>query len=700
MISPLTSSAPRLRAILPGRSCTACKRRKIRCDRARPNCAYCVRLDVKCSYPIRKVRDRRRQPVGTLHNDDSGEEISLGEDVGIGVEEASYQAKRLKANGSIGVDVERAVAFVQPPPIGNDATNIYRVNGDAGGLATHATDTLPQVLQRLERVESELRAFKPKCCAEGPATTDHGHSSYATRGILQQKTNLRLNGQIPNSKIPHGHLVTTDSTSRYVEASLWSTIEAEAAILSHNSNSSTTKPTEITDNSPVTLYSHPLTNPSPLQADISHLHPPPERIFPLWQVYLESVHPVLHILHAPTVQKQLLQASQNIQNAPPSFEALMFAIYYAAVTSIPGSVHGTEEKRELLDKHASGVEQALLNAKYATAPGLFGLQALTIYIICASTSGHRDSTTVSSMAATLLGLARRIGLHREPDKLEIGIFDGEMRRRLWWYIVVLDEMCAEDLGCAPGVHEGRFDTVLPRNLNDASLEPSMSVSGASSRGWTEMRFALTLFETSQKSSPRRRNSPSVPTTFQRRQEIEDTAEAELDTSTAIGAFTRTYREIQQSRTLAARLIQQSSEADTKELLHTTLYALDVLKQADSHPQRKFLWFIEYRFELEAVSLLLHCLRNLDHSADAQLVDRASKAVDEFFDDSARSGMLETDRWRLLRRMRVNTRVRGFKDVDGLIDATDESVQDTRVPRSKSMDVLIDATNEFVANSRA
>ncbi|KAL2867809.1 transcription factor domain-containing protein [Aspergillus lucknowensis] len=42
------------REIAPGRSCLECRRRKIKCDRARP-CAYCVRVRIACKYPTQRT---------------------------------------------------------------------------------------------------------------------------------------------------------------------------------------------------------------------------------------------------------------------------------------------------------------------------------------------------------------------------------------------------------------------------------------------------------------------------------------------------------------------------------------------------------------------------------------------------------------------------------------------------------------------
>ena len=71
---------------------------------------------------------------------------------------------------------------------------------------------------------------------------------------------------------------------------------------------------------------------------------------------------------------------------------------------------------------------------------------------------------------TLTGLAVRIahalGLHRDGDGISFVPFEAEMRRRLWWQLVLLDTRAAEDRGLEPMIQEGSFHTRLPCNLND------------------------------------------------------------------------------------------------------------------------------------------------------------------------------------------------------------------------------------------
>lgn len=68
--------------------------------------------------------------------------------------------------------------------------------------------------------------------------------------------------------------------------------------------------------------------------DLRSLHPLPSQIPFLWQVYQENVDPIVKILHIPTVSTLIRNVRLNLDNLTPATEALIFAIYYAAVSSL------------------------------------------------------------------------------------------------------------------------------------------------------------------------------------------------------------------------------------------------------------------------------------------------------------------------------------------------------------------------------
>jgi hypothetical protein len=77
------------------------------------------------------------------------------------------------------------------------------------------------------------------------------------------------------------------------------------------------------------LFGHNLGSSNP---DIREFHPLPSQIPFLLNVYNENVNKIIQIVHIPTITKMIRDVRSN--SLTSADEALMFAIYYAAVTSM------------------------------------------------------------------------------------------------------------------------------------------------------------------------------------------------------------------------------------------------------------------------------------------------------------------------------------------------------------------------------
>lgn len=95
-----------------------------------------------------------------------------------------------------------------------------------------------------------------------------------------------------------------------------------------------------------------------------------------------------------------------------------------------------------------------------------------------------------------IGNAIKLVLNRDGTTMGMSPFETEMRRRLWWQICILDVREAEDHGTEPCILERSFNTKLPLNVDDVSLDPEMSELPPSRSGRTEMLFSLVRFEIS------------------------------------------------------------------------------------------------------------------------------------------------------------------------------------------------------------
>ncbi|ERT00559.1 hypothetical protein HMPREF1624_03933 [Sporothrix schenckii ATCC 58251] len=265
-------------------------------------------------------------------------------------------------------------------------------------------------------------------------------------------------------------------------------------------------------------------------------HPEPRMILHLWQTFIDSVNPVMRIVHVPTTHKQIVDASWDPANAPPATGALMFAVYALALTSMTISEYAdmftttktrqtsddaVPPKRELLTKYRMGAMQCLVAAGILTTRRLDVLRAFTLFILA-----EPDSELCSTLASTAVHLGLKLGLHRETSKSTpegtgtLSFFDREMSVRLWWQILGIDARMrlavslsyTNSISTMGSNKHSRFatggnyfgssmpltdlvDLRLPLNVNDADLHPDMTCAPVEHAGPTEMLYVRVKYHT-------------------------------------------------------------------------------------------------------------------------------------------------------------------------------------------------------------
>lgn len=114
------------------------------------------------------------------------------------------------------------------------------------------------------------------------------------------------------------------------------------------------------------------------------LAPSPAHIVRLWQIYLDRCNSLTKIIHVPSVQPYLLQATGNSPQLPKNVEALLFSIYTLATVSMT-----KEECEEMLGisrdkalaRFGQGVRISLTRMGFLKTHDLVTLQALVIYLV-------------------------------------------------------------------------------------------------------------------------------------------------------------------------------------------------------------------------------------------------------------------------------------------------------------------------------
>lgn len=152
-------------------------------------------------------------------------------------------------------------------------------------------------------------------------------------------------------------------------------------------------------------------------SDVLEYHPDTQLALQLWTVYVKSVDPVLKILHIPTTQSTVVATVLDPRSARSSTAALMFAIYFAAITALCHGDNNNElidlpcEKSVLLKRYKTALDRLLLVTDLMNQPEITALQALAIYVVSPDAgprimeSNHAPSPRLSKLTTLILDLS-------------------------------------------------------------------------------------------------------------------------------------------------------------------------------------------------------------------------------------------------------------------------------------------------------
>ncbi|KAK8136028.1 fungal specific transcription factor domain-containing protein [Apiospora sp. TS-2023a] len=464
------------------RSCVTCRRRKVRCDKHMP-CGNCRKAHISCIFPAPGRAPRRPRPKdpNAPPKQTSEREVELMKRLrkleGI-VEELS---------GQIEVDTR------QPTSSGNSPEDSSHPVGDERRL--ESTETSPSIA-------SSGRTTKP---------AELGRSA-TTGGMRARQMTLNSPIQSPGGSQVHrdfGRLVLNDDGKRrYVSNAFWSRMSDELSALRAETEKFTDEESDDSDDDGSTPATSTSTKDQQADhhafifgyrssdVDLRKLHPLPSQIPFIWQIYTENVDPIVKILHVPTMHNVIRQVRADMNTLTPGLEALMFAIYYASITSMEENevqINFNTDKARLLDQYRFGTEQALAKANFVNTSDAVVVQAVTLYLVVVR---RNDSTRFSwTLTGLVIRIAQSLGMHREGTQFaDLTPFEIEMRRRLWWTLVVVDLRSAEDQGTELVIAERTWDTEFPLNINDNDFGPDMKDFPPERQGATDVTFCLIRYE--------------------------------------------------------------------------------------------------------------------------------------------------------------------------------------------------------------
>ncbi|KAF7553058.1 hypothetical protein G7Z17_g3893 [Cylindrodendrum hubeiense] len=491
---PQEQSQPQTQTRQQRRVCNTCRRRKVGCDKKQP-CQNCKRSNTECVYPP----DRASSTV-SLESSQIWEQLRRLEPL-IKTLTDRVPPETVSTSSAASAPAALALSLASPSAIIAPST-------------TPNVDRIPTISEPPQRAATENEAGKapafhetqqrfPVTGSETPGFI-HQHNSDDTtmlsgRASLDLTSGISpLNSDSPSSSVattwsPYGSntgiLVKDDGRRRYVSGRFWETLHDTDHVqdqLSDGSDYEDDPPSPPPDSSfqyslifGSTISSSPLMN--------AHL-PEPKRVL-AWQIFKENVHPLMTVLHVPTVEPVVLKAAQDIGNISPSVETLMFIVYFAAVASVSEDscrqLFG-DTQQKLLQSLRRSAEESFSRAGLMETEDIVLLQSFVIFIAVLRSQDPARSWNLTGLA---LRLVQSLGMHRDGSQFQLSIFEAEMRRRIWWGLCGLDVPASEDHSCASGILElSSSDARPPLNVDDNELYPEMTDYPTESGGMSDVCF--------------------------------------------------------------------------------------------------------------------------------------------------------------------------------------------------------------------
>ncbi|KAI0140204.1 hypothetical protein GGR57DRAFT_509487 [Xylariaceae sp. FL1272] len=460
--SEVKSNAPPVKL----RSCVVCRSRKVRCDKESP-CSNCRRANIPCIFPSADRPPRWARRLGANHAH-AVEKSGSTPDPSLGVGQV---LERLKTLESLVSDLSGQLEQAHAAAAANSSTGNSPASSNQDRDADHVKASPPQ--SGAGKIQAQFGRL---------VLGDANRSRYVSSGFWS-----RINDVLDELKTETKNLAETDVESSDDEkppGSCPSTLELDRTPSERHAF----------------LFRHNL---QPRGSDLQDLHPMPSQVPFLLDVFSENVNGVIQIVHMPTISKVARHATRHTRGTDmsrlsPVNEALLFAVYYAAVTSMEEediAINFTSSKTELNLKYRLGLEQALAKADFLNVPDLGLVQAFAIFLFLVRR--HDSPRFVWMMTGLVVRMAQALGLQRDPSHFNIFTpFEAEMRRRVWWALLLLDVRSSEDQGTDFSIQYGSFDTRIPLNINDADIDPHATQTPVEREGITDMSLPLVTAITS------------------------------------------------------------------------------------------------------------------------------------------------------------------------------------------------------------
>lgn len=427
-------------------SCVACRRRKVKCDRTFPTCTRCQRGNVSCDYVSYTGKSDETIPTpGSEGSSNAHREQSVNS----WTEDANIWHSRSK---------QHANARAQP-----EAEPTMHNTSSTGRPSTRS---LLELQERVLELETYVRAAGSRpVSSEKYLGMGHpifpGSSPNQGSGQDHERALLRGKGfktQYFGPSHPAGILLQYEELSEFVKTILLNIPALEKARLTFKQKRQELGP------------SWDL----PHFETLASMLPNPKRTDALVQEYFATIETTYRILHTPTFFQSYKDFRKSSSEVPAAFLVQLILICACVNSSVEGGPTGFHGRNSAArDMSLNWIQRSeqwldMQSQKHVTME-IFQIHILLVIAKRLNCVKVKREWTVSGH---LLRLAMSAGLHREPTFLSksIGVFDQEMRRRLWFTILEIETQACIDRGMPATIHPYDWDTLPPLNIHDEDFD--------------------------------------------------------------------------------------------------------------------------------------------------------------------------------------------------------------------------------------
>ncbi|KAI0097760.1 hypothetical protein GGR51DRAFT_540221 [Nemania sp. FL0031] len=470
---PTPIEEPPRRRRRPALSCVACRRRKIKCDRASP-CARCISTNTRCTY---RACSSDTDAVRTYSSRDSDGPIAPSP-------RTSPSPAHLAVNrdGSpVGYGYYSSAPVALRPGYSDETSRDKTLNPSRPRETASDFNDLWWRVQRLE----ELSASSP---VRGLGETGRHiltrQAGLRDSEITLKKTRLLRWSDWMGTAPEFQHVYKCFEAARTGgEGTSFQNEETKALLAEVDDLYEKCK--RIAKALKVNRPSRCLSSPKP------SLEPPPRMIADtMIALYFQSFEPVHRILHQPSFQAEY----QTFWAHPESIttgQRLKILLVIGIGSSLRDDAGPDSDLRR-------GVQQWIYTAQ-AWLSGPLEKDRLDVHglqIHCLTTLARQIFSVGGDLVwmsiGSLINSAMQIGLHRDPKHLpSMSLLEAEVRRRLWYTILEFLVQSSLDSALPPRISSDDFDTEPPSNNNDDEIDESTTALQPHPR-WAYTRTAMQL----------------------------------------------------------------------------------------------------------------------------------------------------------------------------------------------------------------